>query len=262
MRPITYLFDRRAGLACALLVASSLLCAALPAIADDRSGFFHGSDQVIGSGRVTTEARAVTGYRAIVLRGGLDLVLKQNNHEGVELKGDDNVLPLIETRVVDRGGVPTLEIGPKDGVNFSTRTSTVATVDLVTLNSLAITGSGDATGDALAAPSLRLTVSGSGNVKLRRLATDALSVKVAGSGGVAVSGHAAKVGVSISGSGSVDGGMLDADDVTVSVAGSGDAIVKAHKTLGVSIAGSGDVIYAGEAAVKSSIAGSGTVKKQ
>jgi len=44
----------------------------------------------------------------------MKLVLRQGAREGFELRANDNVLPLIETQVVDRGGVPTLEIGTKN----------------------------------------------------------------------------------------------------------------------------------------------------
>jgi len=68
-----------------------------------------------------TETRAVTGFQAIASRLGVKILLRQGTREGLELSGEDNVLPLIETRVVDHGGVPTLEIGPKRGSMFTTR---------------------------------------------------------------------------------------------------------------------------------------------
>ena len=55
---------------------------------------------VAGSGKVATETRAVVGFDAIALRGSITLELRQGEREGLELSADDNLLPLIETRVV------------------------------------------------------------------------------------------------------------------------------------------------------------------
>jgi len=245
----------------AALAAGALL--ATPAIAEERSWWhWAAGNATIGSGKLGSETRAVGGFQAIDLKGSMELVVRQAAKESVELHGDDNLLPLVETVVVDHAGVPTLEIGTRRGANFSTRSPLVVTVDVASLQLLVVSGSGDVLADGMKAGDLQLHVSGSGDVQLRRLSADALKVKVSGSGDVAVDGHTAKLSVSIAGSGDVTTRELQADDVSVSIAGSGDAIVNARKTLAVSIAGSGDVTYTGDAAVKASVAGSGSVKKR
>jgi len=218
---------------------------------------------VAGSGTIKTESRNVSGFQAIVLGMPAKLVLRQGSKEGIELRADDNLLALFETRVVDRAGVPTLEIRTRDGASYSTRTQPVVTVDLIKLGALAVAGSGDVSADALKTPALKVSISGSGDIRVGKLEIDnVLEVKVTGAGDIRFGGRAGKVGVAISGSGNVDTGGLEADDVEVSIAGSGDANVYARKTLAVSIAGSGDVTYSGAATPKTSIAGSGTVKKK
>jgi hypothetical protein len=76
-----------------------------------------GFSAVKGSGVMKTETRAVTGFQAVALRGSMNIVLRQGGHEGLQLSGDDNVLPLIDAVVVDRKGVPTLELGMKSGTS-------------------------------------------------------------------------------------------------------------------------------------------------
>jgi Putative auto-transporter adhesin, head GIN domain len=250
----------------ALLVAASAGAAlSTPARADDGKpglSIFGIGNRITGSGKLASESRAVSGFQAVALRGSMQLVLRQGAREGIELRADDNLLPLIETVVVDRGGVPTLEIGTKKGSGFSTKNPIVATIDLITLRALSISGSGDVRGDALKTPGLAVVVSGSGNIRLKQIAADELSAKVSGSGDLEFSGRAAKLAISISGSGDVQTRGLEADDVSVNVAGSGDADVTARKTLAVSIAGVGSVKYTGDATVTSSIAGHGKVTKQ
>ena len=217
---------------------------------------------VTGSGRMASEARAVPAFQAVNLKGAMKLVVRQAAAEAVEVRADDNPLPLIETVVVDRRGTPTLEIGSKRRASYSTRNSIVVTVDVVTLKSLALSGSGDAVAEALKAGDLKVQIEGSGNLQLRRLAADALGIQVSGSGDILATGRAGALSISIDGSGDVVTRELESDDVSVSIAGSGDARVNARRTLAVSIAGSGDVDYTGDAVVRSSITGAGSVNKR
>jgi len=261
------LHTHRTALPLAALLAAAMLALAFasPAgAAEERSmlrvGFGFGG--TTGSGKVQTETRPVSGFQAISLKTPAKLVLRQGSREGIELRADDNILPLIETRVVDGAGGPTLEIRSRDGASYSTKTTPVITVDLVKLSGLAVSGSGDVIADGLKSPALKVAISGAGDIRLNKLAVDELSIKVSGSGDIRFNGRAGKLGIAIAGSGDVDTAGLEADDVSVSISGSGDASVNARKTLAVSIAGSGDVVYSGDAVPKTAIAGSGTVKKK
>lgn len=217
---------------------------------------------VTGSGKLQTESRAVGSFQAIALHGSMNLVLRQAAREALELRADDNLLPLIETRVVNRNGVPTLDIGTKDRSSYSSRNPVTVTVDVVTLTALAVSGSGEVSGEGLKAPALKVSLSGSSDLKLGKVSFDEASVKISGSGKADLSGKAARLTLSISGSGDATTRELDVDDVIVSIAGSGSASVNARKTLGVSIAGSGSVDYGGDPSIKTSVAGSGSVKKR
>lgn len=232
------------------LALSALL--ALPALAAD----------VAGSGKVVSEKRAITGFQGVAAHGSIKLVLRPATAESLELRGDDNVLPLIETRVVDKNGVPMLEIGARRGQGYSSRNPVVVTVDLPVLKVIALAGSGDAVADGFKTGSLKVALAGSSDLKLRQLTAEELNLSIAGSGDFESNGRAVKATITIAGSGDVKAAALEADDVSVRIAGSGDAKVNARKALSVSIAGSGDVEYTGDATVKSSVAGSGSIKKK
>lgn len=219
-----------------------------------------GGAQVTGSGKPASQARAVSGFEAIAVRGPVKLVVRQSGREAVLLQGDDNLLPLIETVVEERKHGRTLVIGLRKGTSVNTRTDIVATVDAVRLKAVSSAGSGDVEVQALKTPSFALDLAGSADAQLTGLQTEALEISVSGSGDVRASGSATRVKIGIAGSGSAAFASLQADDVTVSIAGSGDAEVVANKTLAVSVAGSGDVVYRGNGQlVKNSVAGSGSV---
>lgn len=260
MHPTAFLSNRRYLLGA--LAAGFVMAGTAQASEDGPWTERSGGNMVIGSGKVINEARAIGGFQAVHLKGSMKLVLRQAGKEAVEVRADDNLLPLIETAITSRGGVPTLEIGARRGTSYSTRSRMVVTVDVVDLRLLEISGSGDAVGDGLKTGELQLKIVGSGDVQLRQLSAGAFGVQVSGSGDVSATGKTGKLSVSIAGSGDVSAKELEADDVSVSIAGSGDARVNARKTLTVSIAGSGDVDYTGDPAVKTSIAGHGSVKKR
>jgi Putative auto-transporter adhesin, head GIN domain len=217
----------------------------------------------IGSGKAATETREASGFAAISLRGGMDLIVRQGAREGVQVTADDNLLPLLQTVVEGRGEQRTLVIQWPRGETIRTRAKTVVTVDVVKLTAVASSGSGDISVEALKTPELALSISGSSNARLMKLDTEQLRVSISGSGDVSASGRAGKLGLSVAGSGDLRARELAADDVDISIAGSGNADVQAAKTLAVSIAGSGDVQYSGAATLaKSRIAGSGTIRQR
>ncbi len=244
----------------------ALLCAAaLTLLAAAPGAWAWGRDEPVrGSGRVASESRALTGYNGLSVKGSFEVILRPSGREGIELSGDDNLLPLIETRVVDAAdakGGRVLELRWRDGVSVSSRNDIVATIDVAALRSVAVAGSASVSGSLPATTALALSVAGSGDLALTQLKTDELSVSVAGSGDVTAGGRTTRLAVAIAGSGDVDTDALEADEVSVRVAGSGDAAVTARKRLAVSIAGSGDVVYRGEAQTQVSVAGSGSVRK-
>ncbi|MEW6703403.1 MAG: head GIN domain-containing protein [Pseudomonadota bacterium] len=218
---------------------------------------------VTGSGKPASETRAPGSFQAISVRGPIELVVRQSGREAVEVRADDNLLPLIETQVEDGAHGPTLVVGVRKGQSLSTRSQIRVTVDVARLQALSTSGSGDFTIESLQTPSLKLSIAGSSDGRIGGLQTESLDIAIAGSGDVRAAGSAARVKLSIAGSGDARLPQLQADDVTVSISGSGDADVTANKTLAVSIAGSGDVVYGGSGTLtRSSVLGSGSVTRR
>lgn len=232
--------------------ASGVLIVALPAAA-----------ATVGSGNVQTQSRAAADFQSIALSGSMRLVVRQSGSESVEVKADDNLLPLIETVVENDGGMRTLHVRWKRGESIRSRGDPVVTVDVKDLKSLASSGSGDIRVEPLKTDRFSLGLSGSSDARLASIAVGTLAVRISGSGDVVAGGRADRLEVKISGSGDVRAADLPSDDVAVSIAGSGDVAVTANKSLDVSIAGSGDVVYAGNpTTVNNAIAGSGSLKKR
>jgi hypothetical protein len=193
-------------------------------------------NQVQGSGVAKTEAREVEKFDQLTITGGMDATVTIGDQQSVSIEADDNILPVIDTRV-ENGK---LIVEPTEG--YSSKTPVKLTITVPQLTGVAINGSGD------------VDVSGLDGA-------ESFAVAINGSGDVTAKGTAQSVSVAVRGSGDVKLQELAAKNGKVAVAGSGDVTVNASDALDVSIAGSGDVKYLGSPKVTKSIAGVGDVRK-
>lgn len=245
---------RRLFTLCALAVALSATSAA-------HAWSWGSGERIKGDGDVTTEARTPGAFDGVGLAGGFHVIVRQGSSNKVEVKADKNLMPYIETRVVDSGKGRTLEIGPKKGVNLDTSNTPSFVVEVPSLRAVSVAGSGTIKVEAMKTGGVDAAIAGSGDIHFAGLDAERLGMKVSGSGDIVAAGRAGSAQVSIAGSGDVKAAELAAEEVKVSIAGSGDAQVQATKRLNVSIAGSGDVKYVGSPEISSSVAGSGKVRR-
>lgn len=222
---------------------------------------FGGSQRVEGNGDVASETRDVGAFDAVSLAGDFKVFVRQGSTERVEVKTDRNLLPYIETRVVDGSKGRTLEISSKRGFSLNSRGTPTVTLDLRQLRGLSIAGSGDIRVEPMKTGNLEASIAGSGDLRMQGLEADHVTLRVAGSGDMQVNGKANSLSVSVAGSGDVKTRELVVDDAKVSISGSGDVTVQASRKLDVRIAGSGDVGYIGSPEISLSNAGSGSVRK-
>ena len=216
-----------------------------------------------GSGQRATETRQVEAFEAIASSGAIRLVVRQAATQSVQVQADDNLLPLIETQVQERRGVPTLIVRIQPGERLRSHGEIVVAIDSPRLSALAAAGSGPVEVHGLKSPAFKLSLAGSGDAVLRSVDVGELGFSLAGSADLTANGRAEQVKLSIAGSADADLGELAASEVSVSIAGSGDAEVNASRSLKVSIAGSGDLRYRGEPAeLKTTVVGSGRVQRR
>jgi hypothetical protein len=236
-----------------LLAASLALLSPPAALAASR--------QVRGSGRIATEKRAVSGFSGLAVAGEFEVELHQGSAEGVELVGDDDLLPLVETVVEGRDASRTLRVSPRRDVDLVPSRPIRVRVDLIRLSAVSLAGSARLKARGLRTGRLDVSLGGSGDIALAALEAERLAVNIGGSGKITVDGRAPEVTLSVAGSGHAGLGGVAADDVSVSVAGSGNADVRAERRLNVTIAGSGRVRHGGAAQPVVSIVGSGDVRR-
>ena len=200
------------------------------------------------------EMREVSSFQGVALHGSFRTELSEGEFE-VRLRGDDNILPLITTKVID--GV--LEVRSEQ--SFSSKDGVTLFVSLPVLSSLEVGGSGSVIGQtAFTSESLSLSSAGSGEMTLSG-DFSWLSVQSSGSGSIRLSGSTEEQDISLAGSADYQAGELECTGKTVvNLSGSGNCEVDVAGDLDVRLAGSGNVRYKGEpSSVNSSVSGSGSV---
>lgn len=214
--------------AISILLLGVLACSAVSVPAD--------TNRIIGSGKVSGETRDVAEFTAVELAGSGDVNILLGNGQSVNVQSDDNIVPLIETKVVNG----TLVVSMKPLTNVTTSSGIVVTVVMKALQ--------------------HLTLSGSGNIHVGEMSGPELAVDLPGSGSITVMGRADRVNISLAGSGNVFCEGLKASSANVRLNGSGNVTVYTDKSLDASLTGSGSIHYSGEPAqVTKSITGSGTI---
>ncbi len=224
------------------------------------------------------------------------ITLSQGPTESLTITADDNILPLLTTRVVNNE----LFVEGDRNHGFSTKKEIKIRVTVKSLNSLKIKGSGDVFGDQFKGDKLDIIIEGSGDVKFKEIRADQLRIAITGSGDIDIgnvesqsvesktngsgdirfgalragqvnitlngsgdistSGSADKVAIEIAGSGEVHAGKLIAREVDVRVASSGEAAVHATEKITARVTGSGEIRYAGSPKkVDQVVTGSGSI---
>jgi len=205
-----------------------------------------------GDGKKVTRPRQVGEFSRVRLEGSLDARVTVGPARAVSVTIDQNLQPLVETRVDG----DTLVVNARE---ISYQGDGRIDIAVPTLHGFAIRGSGDARIEG-GKGDLSLAISGSGDIDWRG-AAGRLEAAVSGSGDMRLAGTATSVEISVAGSGDVEAGDLEAGSADVSVAGSGDVEVRlGGGALRASVAGSGNVTWRGEGRVeRATTAGSGEI---
>ncbi len=194
--------------------------------------------KVQGSGNVVSETREVSGITSISLEGSADVNVKFGTEESLVIKGEDNIIFLIETNVQNHK----LIIKTKPLMTYTATQPVVVNVTVTSLNGVSI--------------------SGSGNIAVSGYSGDSLTLSLPGSGNIIADGSANNVQITLGGSGNIYADKVTAKTATVVLNGSGNVRVFASDTLNASISGTGNIQYAGHPAnVTKNVSGSGTIQE-
>jgi hypothetical protein len=226
------------------------------------NGFvFHGLSgrSIRASNTLMSETREASGFTGIDMRTVGRVVISQGETESLDLRGPDNVVPLIRTSV--RNGVLVIEMENDIFVEdlHDTKVLTI-TIGVKNLGALDVSGVADVTMDGLAARSLEMDLSGAGRIVFSGLSLESLSLSLSGAGDVELEGEADTAEISLTGAGNVEASGLKLRTADVSLTGLGSAKVWVTDMLTGSITGAGSIEYYGDPQTDLTNTGLGTFK--
>jgi hypothetical protein len=218
------------------------------------------SDELKGSGKISTEVRTVSTFDSISNATPFDVIVTAEGAVGVSVVGDDNLVGEVETIV--EGNTLIIRNKRKGGFHTSwNHTPVTVKVTMPVLNKLSSTGSGDirllklngeklailsdGSGDIQASGTVteaQVTSNGSGDLDLAQLHTGKFTLAQNGSGDAHLSGITQSLDIEMHGSGDLEAESLQVERATVKIHGPGSATLNGIvKSLNAELNGSGDM---------------------
>lgn len=233
-----------------LLLSLLVLGAPQPALALDLSAL---KPAVEGAGPVVSEVHEVGRFDALRVSTGARVVVRQGDRHAVELRGEANVLPLIEVRL-ENGSLVV-----EDARRFNSSTAEVV-VTLRRLGAIATSGSTAVVAEGLKTRTLSLAMGGSSTLALRGASLGSLQAAMGGSSALKASGTAGDLTLDLGGSSVVQADQLQAKSATINGGGSSQARVWVSDALTLALGGSAGVGYYGAARPTQATSGSSSVR--
>ena len=214
------------------------------------------SDCIDGNGEIRQETRNVGEFNTVVANGAYNISYGQTVNTQVDLFGDSNILPIIETTVTNKNLLVTVA----NDQCYTTQQTLEVTLSAPVVKSITLNGAGEIKANNIVQDELHLITSGSAILN-SSLNVGILSTTITGEGNAQFLGSADKASLTISGSGSILASVLIVDECTIVISGTGDVRVHAESKLNVTISGAGSVYYTGDPALTTNITGTGQVVK-
>jgi len=241
------------------LIKQSGVIIMLIAIAILQSCVFDNSERVSGNGKVIKQERTVTSFSSIAASGVFNIYFSQVDKESLVIEVDENLLPLIETKVEDN----TLHIDLKEHFNIRHARKKNIYVTFKEINRLKISSVGNTeTSGRLHFNELILEHSGVGNLNLD-VECNKLVANIHSVGQVTLKGKVVNAEINNSSMGNTNASELVTDILKLENSSVGNVEVHAEKEISIHSSGVGNVSYTGNPIVRElSSSGIGRVVKK
>ena len=195
-----------------------------------------------GNGNITQQNFPLNDFKTVSVSGDWTVEITQNVTFSVTVDADRNLFDYLGIRV---DGSHNLHIGFKKGYAIS-NAHCKASITMPVLTQL--TASGSITGEIksfnnMSGEAMSIAISGSGDITANAINVKNLALEISGSGDFKATGAAQTFTGSISGSGNIKAVGLKTEKANISISGSGSAEVWVTDSLTADISGSGKIRY-------------------
>jgi Putative auto-transporter adhesin, head GIN domain len=200
------------------------------------AGCHHGFADVKGSGKRETQKREVAPFTSISTEGAFNIEVVCQKDVSVEVEGDDNILPLVNTEV--RGNV--LRIS--NTKSYSVREPITFRISVPNLESI--------------------LADGAGKVQITNVNNEKLQISSNGAVAINATGTTKMIGVDTNGASKIDTHNLRSAHAIVDSKGASKIDLGVCDRIDVNVSGVSHVTYRGDPVVNKSIHGPGKVEKR
>lgn len=209
---------------------------------------------VEGNGHIKEETRSVPAFTGVEVSGGITADVTVGPEQKVILSADENLLPLLRTRVVD--GV--LRVDHEGSI----RSNNTIKLTVVTPKLDRLGGSGGCTVHAKLGKSPKLKLDGSGGTEMQiaGIDTDALDLDMSGGVTAVLQGTAKKANLDLSGGVELHAKKLQIADAVIDASGGVQAELAVSQSIRGDASGGVSVEVKGRPAVKVDTSGGSSVE--
>jgi Putative auto-transporter adhesin, head GIN domain len=200
------------------------------------AGCHHGMNGVRGSGKRETQKREIGPFTSISTEGAFNIEIVCQKDVSLELEGDDNILPLVETEV-------------RNNVLHLTNAKSYSVNEPVTFK--------------ISVPNLEaISADGAGKIQITGVSNDKLQISSDGAAVITVAGTTKMVGVDTNGASKIDTHNLRSAHAIVDSKGASKIDLGVCDKLDVNVSGVSHVTYRGDPVVNKTVHGPGKVEKR
>lgn len=210
---------------------------------------------VIGSGKITSEERQVSGINSISIGSSMNLIIEQSESESVRIEADDNIIPYVTTQKI--GDELAIRI---KSVSYISIHPINCYVNVKDLSKIQISSSATVKCDDLNADSLSIEMASSSSGVLT-LHVTTLYLNIGSSASLKLSGEAATQEIKLASSGKLEAYNLASKNCIITANSSGYASINVIENLDATVNSSAQVNYKGNPKVNSQISSSGSLHK-
>ena len=216
--------------------------------------------KIEGNGNVVTLTINTQEYNGISVGGPFDVALIPGKEGNITIKGEENILEYIETKVTNG----TLTIKKKNNLNIkmSRNARVLITIPVESINAIRLSGSGKLSSNkTLKSDHFKIRTSGSRYLELA-LEVESLIVRISGSSNIKLIGNAKNLDIRSSGSSNLKAYDLKTENARFKMSGSSNVEITVNESLNAKLSGSANVRYHGNPSkLHSKTSGSGNVLK-
>lgn len=192
--------------------------------------------EIQGSGKRVTEKRNIASFTSIQTDGAFNIEVVCQKDLGLEVEGDDNVVPYVSSEVSNN----VLRLGATKG--YATNDPIVVRITVPNLEAILANGAGD--------------------IRISGVSNDKLQISSDGAPNISASGSTKMIGIDSNGAAKIDTHNLRAAHAIVDSKGASKVDLGVSDRLDVTVSGPSHVTYRGDPVVNKTVLGPGKVEKR